>query len=240
MLRLDVGQIPNKVPILPKPGPPKPAWYKATEEQVSTYTDVLADRLDQMDVPISLSCRDVNCDSHRHKEDRDSYMLDVLCAICDSGKECLPQTGGKPPKTQDQPDRIEKIIPGWREQIAPYRDKSVFWFSVWQSAGRPLGGELHNIVKSTRAQYHYAVRRVKRMADTIRADKLLEAAMAGNGNLLKELKKAKSSGRHAEPDHVDGAISDDIPEQFANVYKQLFNSVDDREGLDALKELTIQ
>ena len=96
---------------------------------------------------------------------RGPLCTDVLCAICDSGKECLPQTRGGASKPKTQLDKLEKAVPGWKDQVAPFRDKAIFWFSVWQSADRPLGGELHNIVKSTRAQYHYAVRRIKRLAD---------------------------------------------------------------------------
>ena len=112
MLRLDVGSVTVKIPTKPTPGPKKPAWYKATEEQVSEYTVVLAEKLFELNIPASLSCRDVSCVSHNHKEDRDSYMLDVLCAMCDSGRECLPQTGGRAPANKNQPDNVEKVVPG--------------------------------------------------------------------------------------------------------------------------------
>ena len=90
------------------------------------------------------------------------------------------------------------------------------------------------LMKRTRSQYHYAIRRGERFSDSIRANRLAKAAMSGNANLLKEMKKAKSSGRQAEPDNVDGAAGEDIPEQFATVYKELFNSADDRVGLENL------
>ena len=38
-------------------------------------------------------------------------------------------------------------ITKWREEIVPFRDKALFWHSVWQSAGRPLNTELHKIMK---------------------------------------------------------------------------------------------
>ena len=59
--------------------------------------------------------------------------------------------------------------------------------------------------------------------------------MSGNTDLLQELKEAKSAGRPAEPGNVDGAVADEIPEQFANVYKDLFNCVDDRVGIEQQK-----
>ena len=39
---------------------------------------------------------------------------------------------------------IGKVIPGWREQVEPFRQDALFLHSVWQSAGRPTTGGLHN------------------------------------------------------------------------------------------------
>ena len=44
-------------------------------------------------------------------------------------------------------------------------------------------------MKWTRNKYHYAVRKIKKKADEIRAIQLLEAASKGDINLLKEMKK---------------------------------------------------
>ena len=59
-------------------------------------------------------------------------MIDLIASICDAGRECLPQTGGKPPENKNEPDAIVKVLPGWKEHVAPYRDKAVFWFRVWR------------------------------------------------------------------------------------------------------------
>ena len=236
LLRLNVGQIATKVQAEPVQRPKRPAWYKATKQQISDYTVLLSDKLDQLEIPASLKCQDVTCTSHDHKTERDNLMIDLIGSICDAGRESLPQTGGRPPENKNQPDSINKALPGWKEHVAPFRDKAVFWYSVWQSAGRPPGGELHNLVKKTRSQYHYAIRRIKRFADSIRSNKLAEAAFSGNANLLQEMKRVKSAGCQTEPDNVDGSTSVDIPEQFANVYQQLFNSVDDKVGLEQLQQ----
>ena len=94
-----------------------------------------------------------------------NILLPKINSICDTGRECLPQTGGRPPENKNQPDNIVKIVPGWKEHVSPFREKAMFWYSVWQSAGRPLGGQLHILMKRTRSQYHYAIRRVKKFDD---------------------------------------------------------------------------
>ena len=88
---------------------------------------------------------------------------------------------------------IEKCIPGWRDEVRPFKEDAAFWHSVWRSAGRPERGVLRDIMARTRNQYHYAIKRVKVMSRSIRARKLLEASEKGSINLLLEMKKIKGS-----------------------------------------------
>jgi len=104
------------------------------------------------------------------------------------------------------------------------------------SAGRPVNCELHNVMKRSKNQYHYSVRRVKNLADTIRSSKLSDAALLGNKQLLQEMKKVKSAHQKAAPDHVDAASGINIPNIFADVYSDLFNSADDKEDILSLKQ----
>ena len=233
MLILNVGDIPVKEPVVPPALPKRPAWYKAENHHLNNYKGNLSDKLDQLTVPPSIDCRDPHCQSPDHKQERDCLMLDVLSCICDAAKEEIPLSGGG---GQSQgTDAYEKVIPGWREQIAPHKETANFWHSLWISAGKPVQGEVYNIMKRTRNQYHYQIRRVKLLADQIRSNKLLEASLSGNSDLLKEMKRVKSSGKVNQPDHVDKKTGANIPEQFANVYEALYNSVNDDQGLEELR-----
>ena len=97
-------------------------------------------------------------------------------------------------------------MPGWREVVSPLQKDSVFWHSVWQSAGRPANGELYHVMRSTRAKYHTAIRKVRRAADRIKAQKLFEASTSGGSDLFKEMKKSHG-GKHSPglPENVAGA-----------------------------------
>ena len=86
---------------------------------------------------------------------------------------------------------VTAAVPGWKEQVKPFQEDSLFWHAIWRSAGRPNFGGLFEIMKKARNAYHYAVRRIKKQADLIRAQKLLEAAETGSADLLREMKKAK-------------------------------------------------
>ena len=65
---------------------------------------------------------------------------------------------------------------------------------------------------------------------------LSEAALSGNKQLLQERKKVKSADHKAAPDHVDAASGINIPNIFAVVYSDLFNSADDKEDILSLKQ----
>ena len=77
-------------------------------------------------------------------------------------------------------------------------------------------------MKKARNSYHYAVRRIKKQADLIRAKKLLEAAETGSADLLREMKKVRGAKNMNTdpPDDVAGASGEvNIAEKFGNVYE---------------------
>ena len=63
------------------------------------------------------------------------------------------------------------------------------------------------MMASTRNQFHYAVRVVKRQGKLIQAKKLFEASLTSEVDLLKEMKAVKRGGKAPEdlPEHVSGA-----------------------------------
>ena len=95
-------------------------------------------------------------------------------------------------------------------------------------------------MKRTRNAYHYAVRKVKKKADLIRAQKLLEASETSSVDLLLEMKKIKGSKKmnHELPDDVGGSHGEaSIVEKFCEVYEELYNSSGSDEALEAIKTL---
>ena len=119
-----------------------------------------------------------------HSTERDSMAIDIMSAVIESSHKYIPMSGGK--SSARNPDcPVEKAIPGWKEIVEPYKEDAKFWHGVWQSADRPRHGELRNIMTRTRNQYHYAIRRVKKMTNNLRAKKLLEASEVDSCQLRK-------------------------------------------------------
>ena len=75
--------------------PMKPAWAKATQDQVSEYTSDLEQKLLKLNVPLlSLSCEDVHCQAEDHSNHRDSFMLDILLELVECSYTKLHLSGG--------------------------------------------------------------------------------------------------------------------------------------------------
>ena len=135
------------------------------------------------------------------------------------------------PKHPNQSKKKPK--PGWTEHVRPYRENSLFWHSIWKSAGRPMNTVLHQIMKKTRNLYHYQLKKVKKNEDIIKKNKLLDACVNGNGDIFSEIKKIRSH-KNVVASSMDGQ-NDDIAGHFKGLYSDLYNSVDDLDNLRELK-----
>ena len=54
----------------------------------------LGERLAARPVPDCMSCVDPQCGDPAHSEDRDSFMLDILCSVVESSHHVVPLAGG--------------------------------------------------------------------------------------------------------------------------------------------------
>ena len=164
-------------------------------------------------------------------------VLGILDSIVKTSHSCLPHQGGRwvggKVKNQGRP------VPGWLEDVEPYRKASLYWGEVWRKEGRPTTGWLHDTYTKSRSQYHYAARRAKARGDQVKAEKLLAAELQGETALLHEMKQIRRGGGRATelPDTVGGANGDlEIVEKFKLVYSTLYNSASSDEEMKLLLE----
>ena len=238
MLKLNIGNIP-KISETTTIKPRSPQWSLAGELHVNRYTRKLHEKISNIAGPHSLDCREVHCeDSNHHSDERDSFVLNILAAMIETSHETIPLSGSKRPVDPDKLCKVEKAIPGWREECEPMRKDAVFWHAIWRSAGYPNKGVLHDIMVKTRNQYHYQVKQTRKRADDIRARKLFEASQSGSMNILGEMKKISGSKKNQSnlPNSVDGADGEDeIADKFKEVYSALYNSAGTEEAMNHLK-----
>ena len=213
----------------------KPAWFKASEEEKNQYTTLLDQKLNDLAAPASLSCSDVNCKQEDHTADRDKHVIDVMCNIMECSHQCIPLS----PKIKQSCKQRASNLPGWKENVAPAKKDSLFWHSVWLSAGRPAAGALQQLMSWTRNKYHYAVRKAKRLAGTIRSRRLLEAAAEGDLALMKEMKRTLNRKTYGQaiPESLDGKVTHDtILDRFRECYEELYNAAGTEDAMTTIKE----
>ena len=146
MLKLNIGDIPS-VTEFTVPRPRQPSWQKAESEQTEDYTANLQDRMSTLQPPDSIHCQDPHCQNQDHRSERNSFMLDLICNMIEASHETIPMTGGsKHTKNGEVKCEITKCVPGWKSEVEPYRQDSLFWHSIWISSGRPNTGALHDVM----------------------------------------------------------------------------------------------
>ena len=116
-------------------------------------------------------------------------------------------------------------MPGWNEYVKPFQDESKFWFGVWKAAGCPDYGELHDIQRTTRMQYKYAVqvRRLKRTSNDIQPQKFIDGLLTGGKNIFSEIRKFRGTSRNIAS-CVDGQTgADNVSNLFSGIYEDLYS-----------------
>jgi len=181
------------------------------------YQNLLKDRMARVTVPVeALACRNPMCQNLEHCNMLNNYAGSVIEACTSAANETLPHTGhGRRP-----------VVPGWTEQVEPFRSKSILWHNMWVECGRPRCGVVADIMRRTRAQYHYAIRRVKRQEADIVKQRFAQAVCSNcSRDLWTEMRKITAK-RVSPASCVDGYLSpQSISDHFANKYQDLYNCV---------------
>ena len=203
-------------------------WEKATELAKDKFKEVLDNKLLNISVPHTVSCRDVSCVAHT--ADLEDYTMDIMEAVESAAVECLPVVGGGHKETS-------LAVPGWNDYVKPFSEENKFWYSVWVSAGKPLQGALFNLMKKSKLQYKHAIRRLKRANQKIQNDKFIQSIIDGGSNIFSEIKKFRGKCKTKSSRIDDEVGSENIANRFAGLYSQLYNTHGQGEELEQLSGL---
>ena len=197
---------------------PRASWQKANDMQMSNYCSVLRENLASVNLPTDvLMCHDVNCCDGSHYATLGHYIADITCACSDACKKTIPTTACK---------QVNGRIAGWSEYVQPYKEKSVFWHTLWVNCGRPRSGAVADCMRRTRAAYHYAIRGIKKDGERVQRERMAHCMLNNDDrNFWAEVKKIRGN-RRGRTRIVDGkSDSSSIAEVFVQSYKSLFTSV---------------
>ena len=209
---------------------PRVGWAKASKDAQNQYKAVLADKLNSLHLSKSFSCLNVKCQGH--SEDMEYYTMEVMEAMEQAAKECLPTTcPGK------QVGKGKTVVAGWTEHVKPYAEDSKFWGSIWASMGKPNSGDCFEMMKNSKRQYKYAVRRLKKVNDKIRNDKFVASLLGGGTtNIFKEIRKIRGTGTTCSSRIDEEVGRSAIANHFASIYNELYNRVDSGSELDNVRD----
>ena len=91
----------------------------------------------------------------------------------------------------------------------------------------------------SRNKYHYAVRRAKRAAGSLKSKMLIEADEKGDAALVREMKRTLGSKKNegqVVPNCLDGKVTHEtILEQFRECYEELYNSAGTVDAMNTIK-----
>jgi hypothetical protein len=179
----------------------KRKWKSASEDNKLEYQDVLFRKLEVPDC--ITSCKDAKCQNNDHIRNIDEYAINVLTSINESAKEAIPVEV----KVQNSVSKTcgkRKAMAGWKDFVEPFQKKAQFWHSIWLSAGKPVNTELHTIMKRTKIQFHYQIRRCWRVENYLVNQKI---CVKDDKDLFQEIKKQRSAGKQEEI-VIDGAVGE--------------------------------
>ena len=231
-LELSTNHLPRRtIPKIQKL--PKQNWGEASEEDKANYKSQLNEALQGIK-PLEgcTDCENLNCNSERHKDGLDTYIIDIIEAIESSSKESIPYKNA--PKDSQYKASHRKHIPGWKEHVKPYKDEANFWYLEWRAVGKPRSGLLYQNMRFFRNKFRYAKRRVLNAAECLMREKFLEALLEGDRNLNEELRKFKGVAEKVAS-KVDGHTDpDNISDHFKNIFQGLYNRTGSKEPLENL------
>ena len=110
--------------------------------------------------------------------------------ICSISNACIAATDVINPMTSDR--GFKGQVPGWREFVELVKSKSLFWYDIWLTCGKPQTEAVADSMRRFRAAYHYAIRKVHRNEQTIVHERFAEVILANhNRDLSTEFKRIK-------------------------------------------------
>ena len=103
-----------------------------------------------------INCTNVFCNNNEHAASIQQMHDDIISACIDASDN-IPIT-----------KKNRKNLPGWNKFVRPEKEKALFWRSIWINNGSPRQGYVADIMRRTRAKYHYAIKRIRNNSQLIK------------------------------------------------------------------------
>jgi exonuclease III len=202
----------------------RPSWVRAVDIDRLNYKCALSHNLHYVKLPTdALLCKDLRCSNASHIQDINDYAQSISAACVAAAEATIPASCNR--KTSGR-------IPGWIERVQPLREKSLFWHRIWLDCDRPKQGAVAEIMRRTRAAYHYAIRNARKYDENIVRERIADSLLNDGGrNFWAEIKRIRNRNIVKNSSTVDGLTdANEIAHLFAAKYKELYTCVSYNKG----------
>ena len=191
---------------------PHVKWDKLSSAQLQDYSVYSQNELKKISLDHSLIlCNDINCTDHKHLAAIDTLYNSVIDAL----------TTAAAPLSKPANTRQHHQIPGWNEVVAELHNKAREAFLLWKDNGKQKQGQTWELMKSSRAQFKYALRLCKKQESILKSNALAKFLLTKDEKqfwtFIKDTGKAEARVPLAET--VGGCTG---IEEVANMWKEHF------------------
>ena len=195
-----------------------------TDTNISNYKECLDEFIRFLDIEDQIvNCNNKKCEIGSHK-DILNYLELIIEIMILSASMTVPQ------KTRtNNIGKYKSKYPGWNQYVKPKRENSILWHKIWKQAGSPTEGQLFEIRRYTRKQYHDAILYVQKNKDNIIKFKVADSLSSKSyRDFWKEIKRLNTvkDNRASIIDNVTG--SSRISKIFKDKYENLYNEFEKR------------
>ena len=111
-----------------------------------------------------MSCTDNRCTDITHRYELDILYTDICSALYEAGLASIPSS--------DCNSSNQHVVPGWNEYVRDSHTEARHAYVTWRDFGKPRQGPVHELMRSTRLRFKYALRQCQSRQETARADAL--------------------------------------------------------------------
>ena len=138
-------------------------WSRSSDSDKALYTNKSRCLLDNIKLPAGvMSCTDNRCTDITHRYELDILYTDICSALYEAGLASIPSS--------DCNSSNQHVVPGWNEYV--YGTLTLKKYVTWRDFGKPRQGPVHELMRSTRLRFKYALRQCQSRQETARVDAL--------------------------------------------------------------------
>ena len=194
----------------------KVKWDKVSTGQIEQYRLSTSQMLQNIIVPDGVKCIDPNCKMQSHRDDIDLYYSSIADVLIQCGN-CLKAKGNQ---------GKHHVVPGWSENVDVVHNAARDAYLLWKDSGKTRQGAIYDLMKRSRAQFKYALRKCKVNKNTIIADKIANKMSGNNVREFWNEIKVNMNSRVNLPSVIDNSNGDEqITEMWQSHFEQVFNTV---------------